>query len=468
MSCPTEAGGFKLICADIWGYCACIPIPIGIFEGEEAPEIFKTGGTINDWLSEQITNAIIALADGIQYLADQLADARGKLVQGMVDAIKDPKHGGLALLGIFLTVTVLSIALTAVKGIAEVQMVMTFISGIGTAIKDIMSFMKVDLLITLVRLGGLFNERWHEALSKIYTSLGAVSMQLATDFSYINVFAEVNRSLLVTAYSLSGNAWIESQARYAEGLTKWLGGVEGKLGEYTAHPEKVFTDLQKEISEGHQDQTDKDSAKIWSAIDKAAEWIETSGNTVLDEIDYIETKMDELPQELHDAIMAHVQPYLDKLDDFTEHTWLPFWNTYHEAQGIIADYIEAHDISIKEIKNRIANPADWLDTLLLLKEGDSKRITRLIWEGITRFFHADGEKGRAELTTTIKEIIKAEPVKLPEPVVISEPVRIPVSITMPPKETVLGPISWFVGEGADSAFLPGAMPTNGNSWFVGE
>jgi hypothetical protein len=321
-------------------------------------------GLFDEELPPQVAGAINTLNMGITWIKDQLTAARITIIQNLALILKKPWQALTALVGAVLLSIAMQILYDYLLSIGWIKAIISFLNGMGKLIGSVLNFMQVDTLIALARLGAIFNDKWAAALTSIYDSLGALSEELGRGWSFISAFAEIDRSILYSAYSLSGNAWIESQAAYAKGLTDWMATINSKITAYMKDPNLIFSDLQSSIAAAHVGESDKAVGNILAAIDKVTSWVQDSGETLITMVDEIDAAVKAMPYEIQEAISSYYVPFRAAFDSFVKDQWEPFNEKYEETKGIILDSFNAMDIDIQAIEDKIKSPADWLATIL--------------------------------------------------------------------------------------------------------
>jgi hypothetical protein len=328
-----------------------------------------------------VLQVLSSISGSIDWLTAELSKARLSIIRNLAKLLSNPLAAFFGLIWAIIVSITLGILFEELKKVQWIKDIIDFITNLGKLITGILNFMQVDTLIALVRLGAVFNDQWRAALAMIYKSLGALSEELGRGWSFISSFAEINRTLLYSAYSLTGNAWIESQAAYASGLTKWLGGVEGKLDVYISDPDAIFRDLQQTIAEAHVSKVDESAARIFAGIDYASDWIKTRGEIVIKTVGDIDSVVKGMPQEIQDSIASYYVPFRRDFESFVEGQWKPFFQKYDAASRIILDSFDAMNIDVEAIEERIKSPADFL-ALIMGQDPEERRKSLLTLKDI--------------------------------------------------------------------------------------
>jgi hypothetical protein len=408
-----------------------------------------------------VQDIILNIANGIDWVTKELAKARLDVVEKMADALNDPKWGGVTLVGLIAGSTLLEVAWNLFSQLDIVKTVRAFIENISTAIKNVLSLMQVDLLLTLFLLGKTFDPAWQQSLAAIYTALGNVAKEINLDFSFINAFAEANRSILYTAASLSGNSWILSQSNYADGLVAFLGTLQGRLKDYIDNPDLIFIDLAHTISEGRTGQVDTIIGNIWAAIDYGAAWIIDSGNKLITGVDDLYEQIGNFPDEVQAAIHAQVDPYKADFDAFVNNQWAGFQIDYGKANDIVNAYLLDHGIRIDQIEAKINDPLDLLFLFFSLDDS-KKKETRDYYNEFWDSQKIEEETAAIVAVASPIEDIVTQAVELTKP---PDVVREEVPTTTIPLYiaalTGTKPSAWYIADGY-------TFSMGNNPWFVGE
>ena len=315
-------------------------------------------------IDERVLGALNTITGGIEWVKSVLAEARYAMIKGISQLMSNPVGAFFTLAGAIVISITLGIVAEEMKKWKWLTDVISFITTLGQTIATVLSFMQIDTLITLIRLGGLFNEQWRAVLGKIYESLGSLSEELERGWGFISAFAETNRAILVSAYSLSGNAWVESQAAYAVGLSDFMRGISGNLHRYITDPQQIFVDLQKTIAENHVTEIDTVVSRIWAGIDFAKSWIVEKTEVLIGLSDTLDGIVKDMPEGFRTAIESWYSAYRNELANFRAAYYDPFISDWEKARSEIDSSFAAHDISIAHLQSIIDSPYDLLLTVL--------------------------------------------------------------------------------------------------------
>jgi hypothetical protein len=248
---------------------------------------------------------------------------------------------------------------------------MAFIASIGTIIKTIGTIFQVDTIIMLVQLGDLFIDAFHVQLARIYKALGSLSQELSLEMSYIMVFTESSRAIIHTANVLSGNSFLSSEVDYADALSVFLSGIQGKYKDYAMYPEHIFVDVQKSIAGFRKTEADEKLAGIWAAIDFVTDKARSSGDEIISLLAALDTIKKNAPKDMQDAIDVWYVPFRADYEKFLKDNYYPFWEKTDSAIRIVEANIRAHSIDIEALQKKILTPYDFFALLFNLPDAEA-------------------------------------------------------------------------------------------------
>jgi len=375
-----------------------------------------------------------------------LAGKRYDLMMQVSAALADPLKT-VALIIASAAAIVLAIYVARVASVAAVIVkVMQFVNTIGTVVKTIASILQVDTIIMLMQLGYVFVDAFHLELAKVYKSLSALSEECAMGASFIAVFIESGRAIIHAGNTLSRGTWFKAEAEYADALSAWLSGVQGKLKDYVMYPEHIFVDVQRSIASYSTTEGEEKLVGLWAAIGVAGTVADDAAASIITMFDDLDKVKKNMPQEMQDAIAGWYTPFRTDYEKFLDEKYYPFKSDYDAAKGIIEANIRAHGINLSAIESKIKTPYDFFAMIFglpLQEQIDERQRTRDILfdmlndmsfksDSVSNAYKAVGDKRIAEAAEVPPEII-SEPI-------IFEPVMIP------PYETMDGNTTWYRGD----------------------
>jgi len=422
---------------------------------------------IGNWIKSigtMILDGIIAVAD---WLAAKIAALRGAMIQALMTASAHPWGAILTIAGMVIVQIALQGIYDQLKKLAAVQKVIATLAAIGETIRNVMAWCHIDLILTFMTIRALLDAGYYEQLAKVYVSLGNLSEELALGFNFITSFLEVGRSMIHTTYAIFGGSASQAEADFSSALVIFLRGLTDKLAGYASDPESIFTDIQAAIAAVRTDASAERFAAAEAAIDKAADWINTSGAAVIALVDEIEVKLAGMPAEFQEEVRKWFDPMKKSLDDFVSLQWDPFWTKYNEVQGLIEAHFLRHDIDIQAIQDTLNTPVDMLRAVLMLPEEIRAEALADLDELVATAPATEILPVIESLTTAFAPLI-AEGIALldnpPLPVVPEEVVRV-FFVKLPPGPTAIEEPA-LEETGADP-YLPGGQKADGRSWYVG-
>lgn len=428
----------------------------------------KVWDDITKWFDDIATNIIKGITGGVKWLNAQIKYYHGKIVQAVADAASDPWK----FLGIILGSVLVQIGLQSLYDVlkkqAIVQSTLKFIASINSVVSSTTKFLHLDLILLTISISDKLIEAFHGKLAELYEELSALSETIGKDVSFITIFAEINRSLIYSAYEAFPNGYLEAESKYAEGFATWLGNLKDRLGKYTEDPSLVFLDMAKEIAGSYAKDNNKEIKKLWAGVGAATTWIMNTGENIVASINIIETSLDTLPDEIKAEMKIWYEPLKKEVDDFIKNSWTPFQEKYDIAIGELESVLDAQGESIEEIRATLNNPADWLRMIGLMKPKEQAYQ----YDGMNEFDRVLAGYIAERNAETVRKIEKDASNRLDN---TEKDIPFPID-DKDYRETVtdldVNPTSespsWFVGDGTGYPYPHDAMSDDGNSWFIGE
>jgi hypothetical protein len=347
-------------------------------------------------------NAVVgAITNGVKWVRQKYRQFKVWVAEQLIIALEKGWTAALTIAALMAASIVVGYVWEVMKNNAVVVAVRTFVQSVAAAVKRFAAFLQIDLLLTLVSLGVLVNERLSEQLAPLYEELGNFAEELQLDVSYISTFIEVDRAMLQASYSLTGMGWVRAGSEFASGLSDWLSRLRGRLAEYAADPQKIFLDIQKEIAAERVKAASEELSRIWAAIDTAGEWIQGKGEIVIALVGEIDAQVAKMPQDIQAAIKPWWEDVVSRVDAFRDQTWAPFWRSYNELADHIEDVFLIYGSDIAELKRRIDDPADWLRSLLALPENEQATIRESFEEFFAQFLPVEESSPAAVATAAV-------------------------------------------------------------------
>ena len=373
-------------------------------------------------MADDTVNAVVgAITNGVRWVRQKYREFKVWVADQLIKALEKGWTAALTIAGLMAASVIVGYVWEIMKRNAVYLAVKSFIDTVGSAVKRLAAFMQLDLVIAVINLGILVNEKLYEELAPLYEELGKFAEELELDVSYISTFLEVDRAILQASYSLSNMGWLKASTEYAEGLSTWLGKLRKRLGEYAANPQQIFTDIQKEIAAERIKEANEQIGKIWAAIDKAGEWIESKGEVVLELVEEIDGKVKKLPQQVQEAIEPWWKDAVSRVEKFRDETWAPFWTSYNRFAEGVEDVFLIYGSDIEYLKRQIADPSAWVRSLLAMPKDDQATLKDTLREalGLPTYREAVLASAAAgepalELLDAIERRARGESVELPE------------------------------------------------------
>lgn len=321
------------------------PLPLGDFQ--------KSVGDIGTFIADSIVS-------GAGFVKKVLSDTRAEVVRVIADAVKDP----WAVVGIVVGSLSISILLSFLydylKGLEWVQKTIAFIAQLTNFFGQILAFLQVDTVIALLNLGAQFDDYLNQKLTEVYEALGALSEEIGRDFSFVPLLAEVNRTILFTAYQMTESPWLKAQAEYAKGMSTFLGGIRNKLADYARDPDKIYMDLLAFVSKSRLEIPYETRKEIFGMIAVATDWISVNAQRLISAAD----KIFALERQIDPTILSSMQvwygPFKEEYRKFRDETFAPFKETIEIWTGAVDEILERNGIDLEKLKREMRDPANWI------------------------------------------------------------------------------------------------------------
>jgi len=264
--------------------------------------------------------------------------------------------------------------------------------------------------------------------------------------SYIMVFTESSRAIIHSANVLSGNSFLKSEVDFADALSLWLSGVQGKYKEYAMYPDHIFTDVQKSIASFRKTEADEKLAGIMAAIAFVTDKARASGDEIISLIAELDGIKKNAPKDMQDAIDKWYIPFRTDYEKFLKDNYYPFWDKTDQAIRIIETNVRAHGLDIEELQKKIKTPYDFFAMIFGLPTEEAiaemertRQIMLAILEdtSVDRASFAQAHKEALIGTASLDEI---DYTRVPTEIVHGSPIPIPM-----PDDTGKYP-SWYRGE----------------------
>lgn len=373
-------------------------------------------------MADDSVNAVVgAITNGVKWVRQKYREFKVWVAEGLIKALETGWTAALTIAGLMAASVIVGYVWQVMKNNAIVTAVRSFLTTIADTAKRIAAFIQLDLIMAVINLGILVNEKLYQELAPLYEELGNFAEELELDMSYLTTFLEVDRAILQASYSLTNMGWLKASTEYAEGLSVWLGKIRERMAEYAANPQKIFTDIQREIAEERIQAANHEIGKIWAAIDKAGEWIQSKGEVVLKLVEAIDKKVAELPQNVQDAIAPWYDDLVKRVDDFRDSTWGPFWSSYTKFTDGVEDLFLVYGTDIAELKRQITDPSTWVRSLMVMPPREKATLVDTLREVIGLPTQRDAilalpeaRDPALELLSAIEKRAEGEPLELPE------------------------------------------------------
>ncbi len=414
------------------------------------------------------TDIVNGLTNGLAWINAQLKYWHGVVVQSIASAAGDPwRFLGIILTGLFIQI-ILGLVADNIKLLKPLESFARLLDTSGRLVRSIASFVRLDLIFLSLSLADTLVSKFHEALAGLYKEIGELSETISGSVSFILGFAEVNRALLHAAYDFLPNGFLKAEQAYAEGLLLWLSNLKDRLGKYTENPSSIFLDMAIEISKNYARDNNEEIKNLWAGLSLATTWIVEKGASLITTVTDIQKAVDGMPQEIQEAIKPWYEPLKAQFDDFKKNYWEPFKSQYDAAIDQIEETLNAQGKSIKEIQDTLKSPADFLLLIGLMSEEErDDQLVKMaaVQKAISwKWDEIDNPKLK-ESATEIVNILSASTEKLPLPVDSETYVEDEEALAPNPPSA---PSDWFLGEGGEYPYSPGAMTADKKTWFVGE
>ncbi len=328
-------------------------------------------------MGDVVSNVVNAITKGIQWIRAQYRQFKVWLAEQLIAALAEGWKAALLIAGLVMASIVVGYVWQILMNNAIVIAVKGFFDTVGGFVAQLAAFLQVDMIIALVQLGIMVNDKLYEKLAPLYDELGSLAQELELDFNYISTFLEVDRAILQATYSFTGFGFVKADAEYVKGLQEWLKKLGKRMSDYAANPQQIFTDIQSAITSARIKEANDAVAKIWAAIDFSGDWIRKKGEILFSLAKDIDAAVKAMPENIQEAIKPWYNDAVAKIRTFEEEKWNPFWNEYVTFTDRINETFLAFGMNIEEIQRRINDPLDWLRTLLAMdpEEGATLKST---------------------------------------------------------------------------------------------
>jgi hypothetical protein len=327
-----------------------------------------------------IDTVVTALANGVKTIRKLYREFKVWVANAMIAALAKGWTAALTIVGLVAVSIVVGFVWQIMKQNAIVAAVLAFIKNVGDTIKRFAALIQLDLIMSLMALAVMFDEKLYAQLSPLYDELGNFAEELELDFSYFNAFLEVDRAILQATSQLTSFGFVKAGADFVTGLSGWLKKLGKRMSDYAADPQLIFTDIQEAITAERIKDANDALGKIWAAINFAGDWVRDKGGIIFTAIDEIEAAAQKLPAEIQDAIAPWYKDAIAKVRDFEEKRWDPFWKDYNTFADAVSDMFLMYGTDIANIQRHINDPLDWLRSLLAMPEKERTTLTATLEE----------------------------------------------------------------------------------------
>jgi hypothetical protein len=343
-----------------------------------------------------IDTVVTALANGVKTIRKLYREFKVWVANAMIAALAKGWTAALTIVGLVAVSIVVGWVWQIMKQNAIVAAVLAFIKNVGDTIKRFAALIQLDLIMSLMALAVMFDEKLYAQLSPLYDELGNFAEELELDFSYFNAFLEVDRAILQATSQLTSFGFVKAGADFVTGLSGWLKKLGKRMSDYAADPQLIFTDIQEAITAERIKDANEALGKIWAAINFAGDWVRDKGQVILTAIDEIDAARQKLPAEIQDAIAPWYKDAIAKVRDFEEKRWDPFWKQYNDFSYAISDMFLMYGTDIANIQRHIEDPMDWLRTLFALPLDEQATLKGTFDEFVGNLFPKAREAREAE------------------------------------------------------------------------
>lgn len=325
-------------------------------------------------MADTVSAVVGAITNGIKWVRTKYREFKVWIGEKLVAALAKGWTAALTIAGLVVVSIVVGFVWQIMKQNAIVAAVLAFIKNVGDTAKRIAALLQFDLIISIINLAAMFNEKLYAQLSPLYDELGNFAEELELDFSYFSTFIETDRAILQATSALTSFGFVKAGGDFATGLSTWLKKLGKKMSDYAADPQLIFTDIQEAITAERIKDANDALGKIWAAIDFAGDWVREKGQIVIDAIDDIDAQVKKMPQDVQDAIKPWYNDAIAKVRDFESKRWDPFWKGYVTFTDAVSDMFLMYGTDIANLQRRIDDPLDWLRMLLSMPEKDQTTL----------------------------------------------------------------------------------------------
>ncbi len=316
-----------------------------------------------------VVGAIVgAITSGIQWIRTQYRKFKVWLADALIKALAKGWTAALTIVGLITASIVVGYVWQIMKDNAIVVAVRSFFNTIGGIAKQIATFIHLDLIMSVVNLAVLLNEKLYNTLAPLYDELASFAEELELDAGYISTYLEVDRAILFATYQFTDMGWARAQSEYMTGLSDWLGKLRERMMSYAEDPRKIFTDIQAEITAARVQAASEEVARIWAAINFAGDWVKDKGEILITLAADIDAQVKKMPDDVQKAIAPWYNDAIARVKKFEAERWDPFWKQYEIFTDAVNDAFSDFGMDIEEMKRRIDDPMDWVRSLLALPE----------------------------------------------------------------------------------------------------
>jgi hypothetical protein len=312
------------------------------------------------------------IANGADWIRQQLFDMRQSFVSSMVTALNTPIFGIVIALGLVISAIVLGMLYTVLKTTGVIDTIQGIINSVDTFVGFFAQFLAIDLLITASDVASLVNDQWTAKLAEVYKALSALSLELETDFSYVQAFAEMSRIELKAMNALVPNSFFKADVQYANSLISWLGTVKGKLNAYYADPGKIFQDLQAYVIDQRIADAQGAANTAIADIAKTVDWINDTGSGLVSDVNQFMEDFGKLDSRFQAIVDKYWVPLYKQINDFIDKYWTPFFGEYEKLKGDIASSLSKQGISLQQLEDKVKTPLALFQEWLGMTDDDAK------------------------------------------------------------------------------------------------
>ena len=355
-------------------------------------------------MADTVGAIVGAIVNGIAWVRQKYRQFKVWVAEQLIAALDKGWKAALTIAGLVAASVIVGYVWQIMMQNAVVVAVKSFLTTVADMAKKLAAVIKIDFIMAVVNLAIIVNKKLFDQLAPLYDELGSFAQELELDFSYITTFVEVDRAILQSAYSLTNMGWLQASGEFAGGLSDWLGKLRGRMAEYAANPQQIFTDIQAEIAGARVEAANVELGRIWTAVDAAGEWIQGKGEVIITLVEDINTQIEAMPLDIQAAILPWWKDIADRVDTFERDRWDPFWKQYNEFRDAVSDVFLLWGVDIAELKRRIDDPLDWLRSLLALPEADQSTLRGSIGEFFSQFLPVGGEDTENAATAVVEAL----------------------------------------------------------------